>query len=303
MHSNISPKLLRAFLALHECRQFTRAAERSNLSQSAFSMLIQKLETAVGAQLVARDTRNVTLTPEGELFVQVAQALVSEFDAAFANLNDYIARRQGRVAIAALPSLAAHGLPAVIAEYRRAHPGITLKLFDTLSDQCLALLRAGTVDLALTAPVGNLAEFVTAPLCDDLFYLVCRGDHRLAKRKKIAPADLAGCELIYLSKASSVRQHVDQLTAGVAVQDSGLEVEHLASMAGLIAQGLGVALLPRLTLFQCRQFDLVAIPLAAPQPARPILIVRHRDRPLSIAAQGMMELIQRHWAPHISRGV
>ena len=300
MHANISPKLLMAFLALNDCRHFTRAAERSNLSQSAFSMLIQKLESAVGAQLVERDTRNVTLTPEGELFVEVAQALVSEFDAAFANLNDYIARRKGRVAIAALPSLAANGMPAVIAEYKRRYPGITVQLFDALSDQCLALLNAGSVDLALTAPVGSLSEFVATPLCDDPFYLVCRHDHPLAQHARIALSDLEGCDLIYLAKATSVRQHVDLLTRDIAVNHSGLEVEHLATMAGLIAHGLGVALLPALTLFQFRHLELAAIPLDTRQAARPVLIVRHQDRPLSVAAQAMMELIQGHWAPHIS---
>jgi DNA-binding transcriptional LysR family regulator len=300
MHANISPKLLRAFLSLHECRHFTRAAARSNLSQSAFSMLIQKLEAAVGAQLVERDTRNVTLTPEGERFVEVAQALVSEFDAAFADLDDYIARRKGRVAIAALPSLAASGLPAVIADYKRRYPGITVQLFDALSDRCMALLKAGTVDLALTAPVGNLSELVTEPLCDDPFYLVCRTDHPLARKRRIAPEQLAGCELIYLSQASSVRQHVDLLTRGVAVRHSGLEVEHLATVAGLIEQGLGVALLPALTLFQFRHLDLATVPLDTRQPARPILIVRHQERPLSIAAKGLLALIRQHWKPHIS---
>lgn len=303
MYANISPKLLRAFLALNECRHFTRAAARSNLSQSAFSMLIQKLETAVGAQLVVRDTRNVTLTPEGEMFVEVAQALVSEFEHAFANLGDYIARRKGRVALAALPSLAANGLPAVIAGYRRRYPGITVQLFDALSDQCLALLNAGTVDLALTAPGGKLEEFVTAPLCDDPFYLVCRADHPLAGKASIALAELAGCELIHLSKASSVRQHADLLTAGIGVRHSGLEVEHLATVAGLIAQGLGVALLPELTLFQFRHLPLKAIALEPGQPPRPLLIVRHPERPLSRAAQGMLALIQQHWPPHISREV
>lgn len=299
MHANISPKLLRAFLALHDCRHFTRAAERSNLSQSAFSMLIQKLEAAVGAQLVERDTRNVALTPEGDLFVEVAQALVSEFDTAFANLNDYIARRKGRVAIAALPSLAANGLPEVIAAYKRRHPGIAVHLVDALSDRCLALLSAGTVDLALTAPVDKLSEFMTVPLCDDPFYLVCRNDHPLAQHAQIAPADLAGCELIYLAKAASVRQHVDLLTEGVAVRPSGFEVEHLATVAGLVAHGLGVALLPALALFQFRGLELATVPLSG-QAARPVLIARHRDRPLSVAAKGMLELIQHHWAPHIS---
>jgi len=289
---NISTKQLQAFLALDECRHFTRAAERCHLSQSAFSVVIRKLETAVGAKLVERDTRNVTLTSEGALFVDVARALMSDLDAAFTDMGDFIARRKGRVALAALPSLAANALPGVIAEYKQAYPGITVQLFDSLSDQCLHMLRQGKVDLALTAPGADLAEFSTRTLCSDPFYLVCRFDHALAHQQSVKLEDLVGCQLIHLAPSSSVRQHVDQLTRGIAVHHSGLEVEHLATVAGLIRHGLGVSLVPELTLFQFRSMDLVAIPVETDAVVRPILIVRHKERPLSTAAQGMLELIE-----------
>jgi len=292
MTPNLSTKQLQAYLALNDTRHFTRAAERCHLSQSAFSAVIQKLEAAVGAQLVARDTRNVSLTAEGLMFVDVARALLSDLDAAFTNMGDFIARRKGRVAIAALPSLAANGLPAVLAEYKRTWPGITVQLYDALSDQCLHLLRQGKVDLALTAPGASLAEFATRTLCSDPFYLVCRRDHALAHKRRIKVADLAGHELIHLAPSTSVRQHVDQLTRGVAVRHAGLEVEHLATLAGLIGQGLGISLVPELTLFQFRSMDLIAIPLEASAVVRPILIVQHRERALSHAAQGMLELIE-----------
>jgi len=300
MLPNISSKLLQAFVALADCRHFTRAAERCHLSQSAFSAVIRKLETALGARLVERDTRNVTLTVEGEMFVEVARGLLADMEAAFGNMSDYVARRKGRVAIAALPSLAAHGLPAVIAEYRARYPGIKVQLHDALSDQCLNLLRQGKVDLAITAPSARLAEFETRSLCSDPFYLVCRRDHRLARKRRVRLADLAGCELIHLAKSTSVRQHVELLTQGIAVRDSGLEVEHLATVAGLVEQGLGVALVPALTLFQFKKLDLVAVPLAAGQPERPILLATQRS--LSVAAQGMLELIELRLGSSVAGG-
>jgi LysR family carnitine catabolism transcriptional activator len=292
MSLNLSTRQLQAYLALNDTRHFTRAAERCHLSQSAFSAVIQKLEAAVGARLVARDTRNVSLTAEGEMFVDVARALLSDLDAAFTDMGDFIARRKGRVAIAALPSLAANGLPAVIAEYKRAYPGITVQLFDALSDQCLHLLRQGKVDLALTAPGASLAEFATRTLCSDPFYLVCRHDHPLAQKRRINVADLAGHELIHLAPSTSVRQHVDQLLRGVSVRHAGLEVEHLATLAGLVKQGLGISLVPELTLFQFRSMDLIAIPLDSQAVVRPILVVQQKERALSHAAQGMLALIE-----------
>ncbi len=273
------------------CATCTGAAERCHLSQSAFSVVIQKLESAVGAQLVERDTRNVRLTAEGDMFVDVARSLLGDIEAAFADMADYVARRKGRVSIAALPSLAANGLPAVIAQYQQQFPGITIQLHDALSDQCLDLLRLGKVDLALTAPGNRLGEFDTRTLCSDPFYLVCRRDHALANHRSIALADLAGCDLIHLAKSTSVRQQVERLIRTIPVNNTGLEVEHLATMAGLIEHGLGVSLVPALTLFQFRQMNLTAIPLDANDIVRPIYIVRQKDRKLSLAASGMFDLI------------
>ena len=289
---NISTKQLNAFLALAELKHFTRAAERCHLSQSAFSTLISRLEAIVGTRLFERDTRKVALTPEGELFAEVARSLYEEINAAFDNMSDYLARRRGRVALAALPSLAANGLPALIAQYRGRYPGVAITLHDSLSDQCLTMLREGKVDFALTAPGPDLAEFETRTLCSDPFYLVCRRDHRLAGRSRVALADLNGCEMVHLAKSTSVRQHVDMLLRDVATVHSGLEVEHLATVAGLVQHGMGVALVPELTLFQFRLLDLVAIPVDAPGIVRPIFIVKQKDRSLSIAAQGMLELIE-----------
>jgi len=292
MLPNISTRQLQAFLALDQYRHFTKAAEHCHLSQSAFSAVIQKLEANVGAKLVQRDTRNVTLTTEGELFVEVARALLSDLDAAFTDMGDFIARRKGRVALAVLPSLAANGVPEVLAEYKAAYPGITVQLFDALSDQCLQLLRQGKVDLALTAPGANLAEFDTRTLCSDPFFFVCRRDHPLAHKRKISMTDLVGCELIHLAPSTSVRQHVDRLTHGLAVRHSGLEVEHLATVAALIGHGLGISLVPELTLFQFRSLDLVAIALDTEAVVRPILIVQRKDRDLTHAAQAMLDMIE-----------
>lgn len=292
MKPNISSKELYGFLALVELKHFTRAAERCHTSQSAFSALIQKLESNVGTRLFERDTRKVILTPEGALFAEVARSLVAEIESALGNMEDYVERRRGRVAVAALPSLAAKGLPAVIAKYKRLYPGVTVMLHDALSDQCISMLRQGRVDIAITAPGPNVDEFDAQQLCSDPFYLVCRKDHPLATRLQVQVADLANCEMIHLARSTSVRQHVDMLLKDVSTRPSGFEVEHLATVAGLVAQGLGVTLVPELTLFQFRDLDLVAIPLQTAGLVRPILIVRRRDQSLSIAARALLELIE-----------
>jgi LysR family carnitine catabolism transcriptional activator len=297
MTPNISVRLLYAFVALVELKHFTRAAERCHSSQSAFSVMIQKLETSVGAKLFERDTRKVTLTPEGVLFAEVARALIEEIESAFNDMSEYVALRRGRVAIAALPSLAARGIPAVIAEYKRKYPGVSVQLHDALSDQCLSLLRAEKVDFVLTAPGQNFVEFDSTVLCSDPFYLVCRRDHALASKSSVRVEDLANCEIVHLARSTSVRQHVEILLRDVPTVHCGLEVEHLATVAGLVEQGLGIALVPELTLFQFRQLNLIAIPLKGVEIVRPVLIVKRKDQSLSIAAQAFLEMVEERIGP------
>jgi DNA-binding transcriptional LysR family regulator len=184
----------------------------------------------------------------------------------------------------------------VIAEYRRLYPGVSVTLHDALSDQCRALLRQGKADLVLTAPGANFLAFESRTLCSDPFYGVCRRDHPLAKKRRLHSGDLSGHEIIHLAKSSSVRQHVDILLRDVQAVHSGSDVEHLATVAGLVEQGPGVSLVPELTLFQFRQLDLAAIPLEG-QETRPILIVKRKGQMLSIAAQAMLELIGKNIGP------
>uniref|UniRef100_UPI0031DC0097 LysR substrate-binding domain-containing protein n=1 Tax=Herbaspirillum seropedicae TaxID=964 RepID=UPI0031DC0097 len=91
---------------------------------------------------------------------------------------------------------------------------------------------------------------------------------------------------------TSVRQHLDAVLRPGGVIHTGLEVEHLATVAALIESGLGVSVVPELTLFQFRLPNLVAIPLDAPELKRPLLIVTPKERSLSVAAQGLLELVE-----------
>jgi LysR family carnitine catabolism transcriptional activator len=289
---NISAHVLRAFLALADCRHFTRAAERCNLSQSAFSHLIQRLEQEVGAALFNRTTRSVTLTAEGELFAERARRLLADIEASFVDLKDRAAGRKGRVSVAALPSLAANVLPGIFAAYRSRFPGVALELFDCLSDRCLECLRDGRVDFALTAPGTRLAEFDARLILSEGFYLVCRRDHPLAARKKLELEDLAGFELIHLARLSSVRQHVEPALGKIGIRYSGFEVEQLATVAGLVASGLGISLVPELTLFQFRRPELAAIPVEGRNLARPIFVVKRKHVALSRPADTLLKMIE-----------
>ncbi|MCJ0765235.1 LysR family transcriptional regulator [Variovorax terrae] len=286
---NLSSKQLRAFVALNEERNFTKAAEQCHLSQPAFSALIRALEDGVGTRLFDRDTRKVQLTTEGQLFAESARRLLDDMDHILDDLTEHVERRKGRVSLAALPSLAAGWLPGVFAEFRRLYPGIEISLTDTLSDQCLDLVRLGKVDFALAAGGTNTAELATRMLCSDEFHLVCRKDNALARQKTLRPKDLLNHPFVHLARSSSVRQHLDALLHPLQM-NTVLEVEHLATVMGMVQNGVGISVVPALTLFHFQHPNLMTRPLDVPGLTRKIYLVSRADRSLSVAAQALYDL-------------
>lgn len=285
---NVSIRHLRAFVALAEMRSFTRAAEACHLSQPAFSALVRQLEEAVGARLFDRSTRHVEPSAEGREFELAARRVLAEFDAAIGGVRARASRERGRVSIALLPSLAAGWLPEVLAGFRARHPGIELQVADVLSEPCIERVRSGQADFALAATRAETPELQAEWFCSDRFHLVCRTDHPLAKRRDPQPADLARHPFVHLSRTSSVRQYVDAATHPHPLP-ALLEVDQLATVAGMVRAGLGISVVPALTLYQFRAPELITRPLRWPGLERSIYLVRRRDRALSFAAGALHE--------------
>jgi len=292
-HSDLSARQLRAFTALADQRNFTRAAQTCHLSQPAFSALIRTLEDTLGARLFDRDTRSVQLTPEGRLFETSARRLLDDMQGALADLADHVERRKGRVSIAALPSLAAGWLPSILAEFMQAWPGISVELHDALSDACIAQLRSHQADFALAATgagAGAASDLRARKLCSDRFHLVCRADHPLAMVPKLTPKQLAPWPFIQMARISSVRQSLDAALHPLRL-NAVLEVEHLATVMGLVEAGVGISVVPALTLFHFRRDTVVTRPLPVAGLTRVIYLVQRREGSLSVAAQTLHDLI------------
>jgi DNA-binding transcriptional LysR family regulator len=287
---NLSTRQLRAFLALAEQRSFTRAASIVSLSQPAFSELIRSLEDDLGQRLFDRSTRHVEVTREGREFEIAAHRVLAEFESAIAGARAYATRQRGRVSVALLPSLAAGWLPGILAEFRGRHAGIDLEVHDVLSEACIECVRADKADFAIAATRANTPELMAEPFCADRFHLVCRADHPLAKAKSLRPRDLAPFPFIHLSRTSSVRQYLD---AAIRPQQMNtlMEVDQLATVVGMVAAGLGISVVPSLTLFYFDDPRIATRPLSWKGLTRRLYVVRHRDRGLSIAARGLHDLM------------
>jgi DNA-binding transcriptional LysR family regulator len=136
---------------------------------------------------------------------------------------------------------------------------------------------------------ADVREFDVTDLRIEPFYLVCQPSHRLAGKRGVTLAQLNGEDVIQLARSSSVRQQLEAV--GAAAQPNALEVEHLATVAALVAQGLGVSIVPELALFHFERAGLCCVPVRDRVLRRPIILARRKDKALSVAAKAMVEEI------------
>lgn len=284
--TRLSAHQLRAYVQLVEQRSFTRAASASHLSQPAFSALIRSLEAEVGAQLFDRNTRRVDLTAEGRDFYDGAQRVLSEIEAALDRVRERVALSRGRVALALLPSLAAGWLPDALTSFHTEHPSIELDVFDVLSEHCIDHVRSGRVDMAIAATRVDTPELTAEPFLTDAFFLVAQREHPLLSKPRLKPHDLLPFDFVNLSHNSSVRQYLDAALLPLKVR-ALLEVDQLATVMGMVRAGMGISVVPALTLFHFQHPDVGTRLLRWPGLQRSIYLIRRRDKHLSLAAQAL----------------
>ena len=270
---NLSARQLRAFVALADEKHFTRAAQRCHLTQPAFSALIRQLEDSAGLRLFDRDTRNVELTAEGRVLEASARRLLADMELAMDDLRDHAARRRGRVTLAALPSLAAGWLPGLLAGFRERHPGISIDLRDALLDPCLDMVRSGQADFAVASERPDMSELAGEfPIRRPLFpgvpwrSSIGSGGAGAIARHRALSADPAGARQ-QRAQAPGRGIRRGRATAGVRGGASG----H-GDRPG--KGGLGVSVVPAMTLFHFGGEDLRIVPLAGRALTRPLHLAR-----------------------------
>jgi LysR family transcriptional regulator, carnitine catabolism transcriptional activator len=289
---DISTRALRAMIALGELGNFSLAAERCHVTQSALSQLVRKLELDVGLQLVDRDRRHARLTAEGQRFVATARRVMQELGEIELDLKEHATARKGRISFAALASLAAHWLPQVVAEYKRKFPDIELSMFDVSPPEALELIRSRQADFGVTAQGPGRTGVQSRLLFNEGFMVVCHKSHPLAAARHLTLADLNGHTYIRFARSGSLAQYLETSLRTAHLVDSGMEVNQLPTVAGLVGSNLGISVVPELTVPYFDQNAVATIPLLAPNLQRPIYLVHASGKQLSKPAEMFIQLMQ-----------
>ncbi|MFO1218785.1 MAG: LysR substrate-binding domain-containing protein [Burkholderiaceae bacterium] len=293
---DITLRQLRALDAVARAGSFTAAAARLHLTQSAVSVLIGELEGAYGLRLFDRTTRMVQLTEAGREFLPVAQQMLADLDHALKRSRDLRDKASGRVTIAATPLMSAILLPGAIARYAQRHPGVQVRLLDTLAAQVSAKVRDGEADFGIGTALRSNRELDVLPLMVDRLVLACPRGHALAERVRgVAWRELAGLPFIALARDNSVGQLIGEQLAAAGVDVRVVhEASYLWTALGLVEAGLGVTVLPSYARPAVRRTAIVIRPLVRPVVRRETSILVRRGRSLSPAAQSLREFLQQN---------
>ena len=281
---------LRAFVTAAELRSFAAAAKALHLSVPAFSRRISNLETRLGVRLFDRTTRSMELTLLGGRFLREITAAIQDLDRSVLSLRDVAQLEAGDVTIGCVFSAVQHFLPAVIDTYRERHPNVLVRILEHGADGVFASVRHGEADFGINYIGMQESGIAFTPLLNEPFVLACRADHPLGARRAVRWDELAAWDQVRVSHSSRNRVFIDHALAALpALPRPVCEVQHVSTLIGLVEAGLGVAIVPQLTVPR-RPAAVVGIRLDPPV-TRTIGLIQRAGRTLSPAAAAFAKLL------------
>jgi DNA-binding transcriptional LysR family regulator len=275
---------------------FSSAAEALSYTQSAVSQAIARLESETGTPLVIRDRRGVRPTAAGATLADHAELIFAQIEAAETELAAVLGVRGGRLRVASFPSAGATLMPLAVAIFRRGHPDITLTLAEGEPEEMAPRVRAGEFDLALLFKFPGVGEGVddglrTVSMLEDPMHVALPADHPLAAKRALRLSDLRDEDWVQTSEPSPCARHVVRLclTAGFEPRVS-FESDDYETVQGLVAAGVGVALVPKLALTRLHP-RIVVRELSPRSPVRNVVAATLRGPAVAPAARTMLRIL------------
>ncbi len=276
---------------------FSAAADALSYSQSAVSQAIATLEGEVGASLIERDRRGVRPTPAGAALATHAEGILGRMDDAEAEVAAIAGGRGGRLRIASFPTAGATLMPQAVARFRAAHPGVEVSLAEGESEQIAPRLRAGDFEIVILFEFVGVGERLGAgmrrfELLDDPLHLALPAEHPLADRKKLRLEELREEAWVQTSAASPCARHVVRSCHAAGFEPRvSFESDDYQTVQGLVAAGVGVALIPRLALSTVRP-DIRIRSLDPHSPVRKVFAATPRAAAVTPAVATMLDVLR-----------
>ncbi len=293
-------KQLRVLKAVSEHGSFSAAAEALSYTQPAISQQIAALEKQAGTTLVDRGSRGVTLTEAGHTLVEHAEVVLARLSAAQAELEAMRGVRGGRVRLSSFPTAGASLLPPAVALFTRRYPDVELTFVEEEPEDAVGMLRAAELEVAMVFEYRDLSQpefdrlyegVELRHLLDDPMYIAVPRDHPGARKQHVRLEDFADDIWIQNdTRGPCGRLHLAACVAAGFEPKIGYQSDDYNVVQGLIAAGVGISLLPALSLTNVRE-DIVVRSLGPRAPARRIASAVIDGRYRSPATAAMLDIL------------
>lgn len=263
---------LNYFAVLAEVRHFGEAAKRCNVSQPTLSMQIKKLEETLGVILFERNNKQVFLTDHGQELLPLAKKMLilsEEIKDIARNLHDPFA---GDLRLGVIPTVAPYLLPLVMPEFKNNFPNLKIWLIEEQTHRLINQLEDGVIDAAIMAqPV--MGNFTFQNLYEEAFYFACANSHSLAYNKTIAINDLVNQQMMLLEEGHCLRDQAMAVCQMAKINEvADFTATSLETLRLMVQAGMGVTLLPALSVYSEYSDLLKCIPFEAPVPGRSVAL-------------------------------
>ena len=271
---------LKTFVSVAEHGNIAEAAEMLGRTPSSVSMALKQLETHLGGSLFEAGRKSV-LTPLGKYLMTEARDEIARFDRMAANIQAFARNEAGQLGIACVPSVAVHVLPAIIRAFADLYPQVDIEVRDMDSTEVAWAVERNRVEIGIASPMTVTGNLSYTEIHAEPFGVVVRRDSRLTALGRPVEWDDLEAERIIVNDLSS---RIDDPRYRALTAHSRLHVPNATSLLAFVRNGLGVTLLPAITVADGDP-ALTVLPLATSRATRTLGIIKHAHRTLSPVAE------------------
>ena len=282
---------LEYFRMASHLKNITRAAQRLRVSQPNITVAIKKLEAELGVQLFDRSQKQLTLTPEGKVFLKRIELALRNIDDAILEVNDYKQLQKGTIKIGIPPMMGAYLFPKVFSGFRHLHPNLDVLLYEEGSLTIREKLESDELDFGIIIVPDNSPNLNVLKMSRNQLMVCVAKTSSLAKNSKITPQDIATSDLIMMKEGAYLREVVQAKLSALKISPrTVLESSQIVTIKGLVAHKVGIAFL--LDFICMHSSDIKAVPFFEPIFVD-IGLAWKKDKYVSKAAQAFIDFCKK----------
>jgi DNA-binding transcriptional LysR family regulator len=274
-----------------EAGSITRGAERAHLALAAASTRVRHMEETLGAALLVRSRGGVTPTQAGRTLLQHARAILGQAERLREDLGAYAGGSAGQVRVLSNTNALTEFLPETLSSFLAAHPNVSVDLEERLSDEIVGLIAEGVADIGIVAGTVDAGGLETYPYRSDRFVLVVANDHPLAKRSKIAFAEVLEHDFVGLDRASALQRFLaDKASRTGRSIRLRIQLRSFDGVCRLVERNVGVGIVPETTArWAARTMEIRAVQLTDTWALRDLSICMRDYRALAPYARQLVD--------------